>query len=320
VNLPTITIAIPTFNGAQLFSRALRSAISQTYSKLDIIISDDNSTDDTLAAVSSFQDARLRIVENQRHEGISANYNRCLNIAQGEYFLLLPQDDFLEADCINTLIEPYLTSSSISIVYAQWWCHTVEGSELRTSEAPEIEDGLEFVFGFWLGKRRPFLNAVLFKTDILRSIGGFEQSYAQDTIATIRCAFRGKVAHLRKPVAHYVLHPASATQSLDSSTRLHHLSRALDRTVEEGLAWGVPWQTLRSLQRRARRRNALRAALELTLSSRQGNSSRRLLAEYHHLRPYLNHNRTMGFLVLAAALFLPGCVMSQIMSLGKRLA
>ncbi|MCS6959990.1 MAG: glycosyltransferase [Pseudanabaenaceae cyanobacterium SKYGB_i_bin29] len=103
---PLVSICIPTFNGAPFIAATLHSAIHQTYRPLEIIISDDDSTDCTLTIaeeILSNSDIPYRIYRHDRF-GLGHNWNYCIAQAQGKYIKFLLQDDQLHPDCVSELV------------------------------------------------------------------------------------------------------------------------------------------------------------------------------------------------------------------------
>lgn len=93
--LPTISVLIPTFNGARFLRGAIESVLSQGIDDLEIIVTDDNSSDDTAAVVTAFSDPRIKFHRNLRNLGAQGNWNLGLSLALGKYIKLLPQDDLI---------------------------------------------------------------------------------------------------------------------------------------------------------------------------------------------------------------------------------
>ena len=101
-----VTIAIPTFNRADgNLICALQSAISQTYKNIEIIVSDNCSSDDTEQVVKQFKDPRLQYVRHPENIGANANFNFCLSQAKGDYFLLLHDDDLIDDDFVSVCMK-----------------------------------------------------------------------------------------------------------------------------------------------------------------------------------------------------------------------
>jgi predicted O-linked N-acetylglucosamine transferase (SPINDLY family)/glycosyltransferase involved in cell wall biosynthesis len=117
---PLVSICIPTYNGAAFLGEAIQSAIAQTYPNIELIISDDGSTDETIAIARSFQSQTavdFRIVLH-RNYGLSQNWNFCISQAKGEYIKFLFQDDLLEPECIEKMVALAQQNPEIGLVFS----------------------------------------------------------------------------------------------------------------------------------------------------------------------------------------------------------
>lgn len=92
---PLFTIGIPTFNRAEFLKESLSAATNQTYQNLQIVVSDNASTDHTQAVVNSFDDARITYHRNETNIGALGNFARTLELARGSYFSWLQDDDVI---------------------------------------------------------------------------------------------------------------------------------------------------------------------------------------------------------------------------------
>jgi glycosyltransferase involved in cell wall biosynthesis len=101
-----ISICVPTYNGAAYLAETLDSILAQTFSNLDVLVVDDQSTDDTVEIAHSYavRDARIRIFQNHHNLGLVGNWNRCVELAKGEWIKFVFQDDLLTPDCIEKMI------------------------------------------------------------------------------------------------------------------------------------------------------------------------------------------------------------------------
>ncbi len=91
---------MPVYNGATYLRQALASIIDQTYTRIEIVVVDDGSTDDSWAIVNSFADSRIVAVRNATNLGPEANFNKVLAAATGAYVKLFGQDDVLAPECL----------------------------------------------------------------------------------------------------------------------------------------------------------------------------------------------------------------------------
>ncbi len=120
VSGPLVSICVPTYNGAEFLLDALKSAASQTYRPLEIIISDDNSQDETLAIVKDFA-AQTDIPVHIHHHtpsGIGENWNNCVRLANGKYIKFLFQDDLLEPSCVEKMVAIASQDDDIGLVFS----------------------------------------------------------------------------------------------------------------------------------------------------------------------------------------------------------
>jgi len=113
-----VSICIPTYNGSKFIAEALNSAITQTYSNLEIIVSDDASKDDTLEIIEQIKkqtDIPIAIYHHQPN-GIGANWNNCIKKASGKYIKFLFQDDIILPSCIEEMVDVLQENKSFGLV------------------------------------------------------------------------------------------------------------------------------------------------------------------------------------------------------------
>jgi glycosyltransferase involved in cell wall biosynthesis len=89
--MPKVSVVIPVYNGARTIGRALESVFAQTFTDFEIVVVDDGSTDDTLAALERYGD-RIRVIK-ESNRGPSAARNTGVSAAAGDYIAFLDDDD-----------------------------------------------------------------------------------------------------------------------------------------------------------------------------------------------------------------------------------
>ena len=96
---------MPVYNGELFVREALESLTRQTFGDFELTVSDDCSTDGTLAIVEAFaaQDPRIRVIRQACNVGAYANYRVVLDAATAEYFLWFDQDDWVEPNYLEAL-------------------------------------------------------------------------------------------------------------------------------------------------------------------------------------------------------------------------
>src|SRR5687767_7944179 len=111
INQPLVSICIPTYNAGPYFEPCLQSALEQTYSNVEILISDDGSTDETLQIVCKYQQQypHIRLVKNP-NRGMVNNWNNCIIESKGEWIKFLFQDDLLKPACVEKMLDACVAS------------------------------------------------------------------------------------------------------------------------------------------------------------------------------------------------------------------
>ncbi|MFZ0515545.1 MAG: glycosyltransferase family 2 protein [Acidobacteriaceae bacterium] len=216
-----VSIGIPTINRSSLALRAIRSALSQTYSDVEVIVSDDASTDDTVARVQEIRDPRLVLVQQKERLGLVGNFDFCLRHATGEFFLLLGDDDVLLPNAIERLVEPYLLgkasipASAIGVVWCPCRIASTTNSQFWITEAgPEIESVSSLLAALFAGDRGPRLTSILLRTQDAIAVGGYDSKYGD--LCDIGNWGRAALLHqyavcIPEPLVQYTNHQGSTT-------------------------------------------------------------------------------------------------------------
>src|SRR5262245_7177388 len=87
---PLVTIAIPTFNRESWVRDCVLSALAQSYSDFEVVVSDNASTDRTQDVLQEFRNhPKVRIVRQSENIGSIRNFNACLEQAKGQYIVFV---------------------------------------------------------------------------------------------------------------------------------------------------------------------------------------------------------------------------------------
>lgn len=102
---PLVSICIPAYNGERWLRECLDSALACT-ADCEIMLVDDGSSDATVAIAKSYaeKDARVSVHVNPQNLGLARNWNRCLELAKGEWIKFLFQDDVLGTDAVEKML------------------------------------------------------------------------------------------------------------------------------------------------------------------------------------------------------------------------
>lgn len=196
---PLVSLCIPTFNRMEYLRLCLDSVKAQTYAHIEILVSDNCSTDATRQMLAEMEGLVLNL--QPTNVGMVGNWNSLLQRAQGEYCVLLSDDDILLPTFVETLVA-YLDDSAVEFAYSSVTIIDGAGREVGASPiAPLRETGLEFVDATLAQKRVPYPSAILFRRESARTAGFFSEMGNQTDVA-----FRISLAEL-KPDAEVICHP-----------------------------------------------------------------------------------------------------------------
>lgn len=106
IHHPLVSIGIPVFNGEKLLAQALDALLNQDYNNLEIIISDNGSTDNTSNICKKFvnKDTRVQYFRSEENLGLSWNFNRVLELSNGKYFMWAAHDDLREPSTVSACV------------------------------------------------------------------------------------------------------------------------------------------------------------------------------------------------------------------------
>ena len=166
---------MPSFNKAKYISESINSVINQTYTNWELIIVDDCSNDDSQEIISSFASKFDNIKTHFNPENKGANYCRNLGIesANGNYIIFLDADDLLAQDCLeNRILKIQNTNFDFCVFTMQVFFKKV-GDSFATWKPNSLKPLNDFLF-----HKLPWQTMQpIWKTDFIRSIGGFNQDF-----------------------------------------------------------------------------------------------------------------------------------------------
>lgn len=215
--MPKVSVIIPTFNRAELLRSAIKSAINQTFQDIEIIVSDDGSTDHTKEVVESYKDKRIKYIQNKGNKGVASARNKAILKSEGEYIAFLDSDDEWLPDKLQKQVKVLDNCK-----------HVVCGVH---SEFLIIDKITNKIIPFDFGRQKykgNLLNqlsigdpiktsSVLLRKKCLDKVGLFDESfsYFEDRDLWIRLSIHYDFEYISEPLIKYYIHEnAQLTQNL----------------------------------------------------------------------------------------------------------
>ena len=118
---PLISVIIPTYNRPAYLKDAIASVVNQTYSNLEIIVSDDCSRESPEPIVKAFHDPRLRLRRNPKNLGIGLNATHAFTEATGKYVASLNDDDRWDKHFLEKLVQPLEENAELALAFCDYY-------------------------------------------------------------------------------------------------------------------------------------------------------------------------------------------------------
>jgi len=178
---PLVTVGVPVYNGERLLGHALDTLLAQNYENLEIIISDNASTDATGGICSDYaaRDKRIQYFRNASNEGATANFNRTLALARGKYFMVGAADDAWEPTFVSQMVNLLEARSDAILSFSRFNSIDPTGSHVREYDLSHLESGglyerLEKYLSDDESNGKANLILGLMRRDVLCKAGGFK--------------------------------------------------------------------------------------------------------------------------------------------------
>ncbi len=156
---PLVTVIIPCFNAEKTISTALNSLSKQTYGKLEVIVVDDCSTDDSASIIKALasQDKRIRYVRLEQNSGAYAARNKGLELSKGKLITTHDADDWSHPQKIELQVSEIRKSRKVKAVVSHW---------VRTT--PELEFERWRMEEGWIYRN---VSSLMFRRSVFRKLG-----------------------------------------------------------------------------------------------------------------------------------------------------
>jgi glycosyltransferase involved in cell wall biosynthesis len=248
VDPPLVTIGIPTYNRAKLLPRAVESALAQDYGPIDIVISDNASTDGTAEVCRELaaRDERIRCMRHASNCGASANFRAVLQAARGELFMWLGDDDWIDHHYVSRCAAVLLADPAYSLVCGGD-VYRAEGKPDRRGESLSLtqEAGASRLISYYrqVGMNGAFYG--LMRRSLIQRIP-IDHALGGDWLMVAAMAYLGKIKALEDVFLYRSTEGVSQSwESLAAAYGLEGFSRAhpvfaIARTIFADIVWKSP--------------------------------------------------------------------------------
>jgi glycosyltransferase involved in cell wall biosynthesis len=226
-----VSVCIPVYNGEKYLVEAIQSILEQTYDEFELIIVDDCSTDESISVAESFDDHRLKIFRNSVRRGLVENWNRCLDLAGGDYICVFHQDDVMAPDNLKEKIEILDENENVGFVHSnviqvdsegqvlsRWWYHEPQPGD------DGVHAGRDYLETLLNGPNIICCPSVLMRRQCIDELGPFDTNlpFTTDWEMWMRFAMFYDVAFISEPLMKYRRHEKNETLNFLGVKELEH--------------------------------------------------------------------------------------------------
>lgn len=220
INTPVVSVIMPMRNAEAYVAQAIESILCQSFQNLELIVIDDQSTDQSRKIVESVlhNDSRIKLI-NGSAQGIAAAKNTGLHHASGKFVMFCDADDLYAKTCIETAMNWLASNSDVGAVCAQFALMDCNGGNIVNLDSGECS--CDITEELLSGKTRTHLCTFTIRREFIEMIGGFREFFvsAEDIDFQLRLAEVCKVFHIPNIVYFYRLHNSSIVHTQASSKR-----------------------------------------------------------------------------------------------------
>ncbi|MFN3917687.1 MAG: glycosyltransferase family 2 protein [Flavobacteriales bacterium] len=215
---PLVTVYIPVYNGEKYIAEAINSVLGQSYTRFELIVVNDGSTDNTLQVLSGFTDERIRIIDLKENRGNCAASNVALKQAKGKYIARMDADDVSLPQRIEKQVAYMESHPDVLLSGAFLQLMNEEGQLSENVWKYYVQDNdikIDFLFrsGVIQGVSILRRNEVVCDFELFYDETN-KASYAEDFDFFYRISKIGKLGNISEILLHYRRHEENITKKL----------------------------------------------------------------------------------------------------------
>lgn len=212
-NTPKVTVLMAVYNGENYLRDAIDSILNQTFQDFEFLILNDGSTDNTQAIIQSYNNSRIRLVNNEQNLGLSRSLNKGLELAQGKFIARQDADDISEPERLAKQVAFLEMWPEIALVGSWYKEIDAQGKLIKKGDLPCDYTQIRWHLFFYC----PFVHSavMLRKLTVLEQVGFYNEtlSYSMDYELWLRTAQRFPVANLDEYLVRLRVNPHSMTET-----------------------------------------------------------------------------------------------------------
>lgn len=245
VNNPGISVIMSVCNGEKYLGEAIESILNQTYTNYEFIIVNDGSTDETFKIIKSYNDNRIRIVNNETNVGLTMSLNKAIGLARGDYIARQDADDISLPERFEEQIK-YLDEHPETVLLGTSIYEIDEHGKVLGRVVLKAKPGGSLL------KRNHFSHgSTMFRKEVFNKLGGYNAlfRYSQDYDLWLRMARCNDVRNLTRALYKLRFHGGNIRSLKAEESALYHLLavRLIKDELDEEILGAIKSEGIMSL-------------------------------------------------------------------------
>jgi len=224
---PAVSVVMPVLNGEKYLRLAIESVLNQTFSDFEFIIINDGSTDETEKIINSYNDPRIKYIQNSENLGLSKSFNIGIRATTGELIARMDADDISVNDRLEKQVKYLKNHLDISILGSAIIRIDESGQKLGVSSRPTSHEGVKWqsLFSTPLFHPTVMARAVVLKGNLFDE--NLHNSEDYELWSRLLFTTSTRFANLREPLLRYRVFSKSFTQSLGKNFKIDALNTSI---------------------------------------------------------------------------------------------
>lgn len=212
-----VSVCIPVYNGERYIKNTIEMVLKQDYDNMEILVSDNASTDNTVCEINKIKDERVILFRNTQNLGMAGNWNSLLKKARGDYLIIVCADDYLLPGAIRKKASIMDEYENVGIVFSSSFVMNDKGKKImkrRPFHGNQLISGKSIINDFFTTKNfmaEPTNN--MLRRDIALRVGEFDANlwYTIDWDFWIRMVCLCDAYYIDEPLSGFRVSTTSAT-------------------------------------------------------------------------------------------------------------
>lgn len=233
--LPLVSVVIPSYNREKRIIKTLESVLKQSYKNYEIIIIDDNSSDNTYEVLKPYISEKILYYKNEKNYGGAKSRNIGVEKSKGSIIAFLDSDDEWEIDKLKNQVDMFIKNKDIAMIYTKYTLIAENtGESFLFNEKKRLnEDFKAMLCNNYIGTT----STICIKKDAFLQIGGFDVNLkaCQDWDLYIRVLQKYNTKCVEIPSVKYYFHNESITGNITNVVNAHKIVfEKIDNIIKDG--------------------------------------------------------------------------------------